>query len=92
MDDIALKYLAEWRNDWCAFASDVLRANLDEEQKAVLRSVQTNPMTVGSVRRCTRERLCFRLCRLMLHVFNPGMGRRRKFNPQYKDSNDCTNS
>ena len=45
MDDIALKYLAEWRSDWCAFASDVLRANLDEEQKAVLRSVQKNPMT-----------------------------------------------
>ena len=46
MDDIALKYLEEWRNDWCSFASDVLRASLDEEQKQILRSVQTNPMTV----------------------------------------------
>ena len=34
-----------WRKDWCLFAEMVLHANLDEEQKAVLRSVQFNPRT-----------------------------------------------
>lgn len=34
-----------WRNDWCLFAKEVLHARLDEEQKAILRSVQTNKMT-----------------------------------------------
>ena len=33
-----------WRNDWIAFAREVLRANLDEEQKAILRAVQHNKM------------------------------------------------
>lgn len=33
-----------WRNDWTAFAKEVLRANLDEEQKAILRAVQHNKM------------------------------------------------
>lgn len=41
----ALKYLAEWRNDWNLFCSDVLGANLDDEQKAIISSVQHNPMT-----------------------------------------------
>lgn len=34
-----------WRNDWCLFAKEVLKARLDEEQKAILRSVQKNKMT-----------------------------------------------
>lgn len=34
-----------WRADWCLFAKEVLHARLDEEQKAILRSVQTNKMT-----------------------------------------------
>ena len=34
-----------WREDWCKFASDVLRARLDKEQQAILQSVQHNPMT-----------------------------------------------
>lgn len=41
----ALEYLAEWRNDWNLFCSDVLRAELDDEQKAIISSVQHNPMT-----------------------------------------------
>lgn len=69
MDDIALKYLAEWRSDWCAFASDVLRANLDEEQKAVLRSVQKNPMTAvasGTSRGKDFVAACAALCFMYL--------------------------
>ena len=39
------KRMMTWRNDWCLFAKEVLHARLDEEQKAILRSVQTNKMT-----------------------------------------------
>lgn len=37
--------LKAWREDWCLFAKEVLHARLDEEQKAILRSVQHNKMT-----------------------------------------------
>ena len=41
--------LRAWRNDWCLFAKEVLHARLDEEQKAILRAVQTERMvTVAS--------------------------------------------
>ena len=33
-----------WREDWCLFAKEVLHARLDEEQKAILRSVQHDKM------------------------------------------------
>ncbi len=35
----------DWQADWCRFARDVLGANLDPEQQAILRSVQFNPRT-----------------------------------------------
>lgn len=38
-------WLPIWRKDWCLFAEMVLHANLDDEQKDVLRSVQFNPRT-----------------------------------------------
>ena len=41
----AQKYLASWRNDWNMFVRDVLKANLDKEQQAIIASVQHNPMT-----------------------------------------------
>ena len=34
-----------WRADWCKFAREALGVNLDEEQQAILRSVQHNPRT-----------------------------------------------
>jgi hypothetical protein len=34
-----------WRKDWCLFAREMLHVTLDEEQEAVLRSVQFNKMT-----------------------------------------------
>lgn len=37
--------LEDCKNDWCLFASEVLGAELDDEQKAILRSVQVNPKT-----------------------------------------------
>ena len=39
------KRMMAWRNDWTLFAKEVLHARLDDEQKAILRSVQTNKMT-----------------------------------------------
>ncbi len=38
------KKLKLWREDWCLFAKEVLKARLDEEQKAILRAVQTEKM------------------------------------------------
>lgn len=38
-------FLRACRTDWCLFARDVLGANLDEEQQAILRSVQVNRKT-----------------------------------------------
>ena len=35
----------KWRQDWCLFARQVLRVNLDPEQEEILRSVQVNPRT-----------------------------------------------
>ncbi len=45
MADIkAQKRMKMWREDWCLFAKEVLKARLDEEQKAILRAVQTEKM------------------------------------------------
>lgn len=43
--DKSIRYMKAWREDWCKFAHDVLHACLDKEQKAILESVQHNPMT-----------------------------------------------
>lgn len=40
----ALNRMKLWRNDWCLFAKEVLKANLDKEQQDVLRAVQHTPM------------------------------------------------
>lgn len=37
--------IKDWKADLVLFAKEVLRVNLDEEQKAILRSVQHNKMT-----------------------------------------------
>jgi hypothetical protein len=36
---------AAWRADWCLFTEEILKVNIDDEQKAILRSVQNNKMT-----------------------------------------------
>ena len=43
-DTKAQKRMKRWREDWCLFAKEVLHARLDEEQKAILRAVQTEKM------------------------------------------------
>ena len=45
MNDKARRKIREWRDDWNLFASEVLHARLDDEQRAILSSVQHNPMT-----------------------------------------------
>lgn len=37
------KYI-QWRSDWCLFAKEVLKVNLDQEQQRILRAVQTEKM------------------------------------------------
>ena len=41
----ALKRYKLWTEDWNRFVSEVLKARLDHEQKAIIESVQHNPMT-----------------------------------------------
>ena len=43
--DKAMSYLLSWRQDWCKFARDALKARLDHEQEDILHSVQVNKMT-----------------------------------------------
>lgn len=38
----AIDVFKEWQKDWCKFARDVLRVNLDVEQQAILRAVQAH--------------------------------------------------
>ena len=41
----SLSLMNEWRNDWVRFAQEALGVTLDDEQQAILRSVQHNPRT-----------------------------------------------
>src|SRR5690349_20529145 len=41
----AVTVIQSWQKDWCKFAREALGVNLDKEQEAILRSVQTNPRT-----------------------------------------------
>lgn len=43
IEDKELELFLSWQNDWCLFAKDVLQVNLDDEQKAILRAIQTEP-------------------------------------------------
>lgn len=45
IEEKALKRYILWREDWNRFVSEVLKARLDHEQKAIIDSVQNNPMT-----------------------------------------------
>lgn len=65
----AINRMIAWRNDWCLFAKEVLKAQLDEEQKAILRSVQHNKMTAvasGTARGKDYIAACAAMCFLYL--------------------------
>lgn len=58
-----------WRADWCKFAREALGVNLDEEQQAILRSVQHNPRTAvasGTARGKDFVAACAAICFLYL--------------------------
>ena len=58
-----------WREDWNRFVYDVLKARLDKEQKAIIESVQINPMTAvasGTARGKDFVSACACLCFLYL--------------------------
>lgn len=46
VEQLGLEQVDDHLQDWCAFAEEVFGVYLDEEQKAILRSVQHNPKTV----------------------------------------------
>lgn len=61
--------VASWRADWCKFAREALGVNLDEEQQAILRSVQHNPRTSvasGTARGKDFVAACAAMCFLYL--------------------------
>ena len=69
--------LKKWQSDWNLFARDVLRANLDKEQQAILSSVQHNPMTAvasGTARGKDYVAACAAMCFMYL-------------TPRFKDGN-----
>jgi hypothetical protein len=44
MNDEHVEIFKQWQSDWTKFASDVLKVNLDTEQKEILKAVQSNKM------------------------------------------------
>ena len=64
-----LKYMEAWRADWNKFVRDVLGAKLDSEQRAIIESLQVNPMTAvasGTSRGKDYVSACGCLCFLYL--------------------------
>lgn len=62
-------YLQKWRKDWNTFVSDVLKANLDKEQRAIIHAVQHEPMVAvasGTARGKDFVAACAALCFMYL--------------------------
>lgn len=67
--DKAKKYMQKWREDWNSFCYDVLKARLDDEQKAVISAVQHHKMVAvasGTSRGKDYVSACACLCFLYL--------------------------
>ena len=61
--------IRRWQNDWNLFAKEVLGANLDKEQQAILSSVQHNKMTAvasGTARGKDYVAACAAMCFMYL--------------------------
>lgn len=66
---LAKKKIKAWQEDWSLFAKEVLKTNLDEEQKAILCAVQHNKMTAvasGTARGKDFIAACAALCFMYL--------------------------
>jgi len=62
-------FFKKWRADWNTFVSDVLKANLDKEQQAIIRAVQHEPMVAvasGTARGKDFVAACAALCFMYL--------------------------
>ena len=44
LSDKAALYMQAWRDDWCKFCSDVLKARLDKEQQDIMKVCQNAPL------------------------------------------------
>lgn len=69
MSHKAKERMLAWREDWRLFAKEVLKARLDKEQEAILRSVQHNKMTAvasGTARGKDYVAACAAMCFLYL--------------------------
>lgn len=63
------KYMVRWRSDWNLFVKEVLKADLDEEQKAIVSAVQHNRMVAvasGTARGKDFVAACCGLCFMYL--------------------------
>ncbi len=68
-NDSNISVYRAWQNDWNKFVRDVLKARLDNEQKAIINSVQFNSMTAvasGTSRGKDFVAACASLCFLYL--------------------------
>lgn len=64
-----IKKFKEWQSDWNLFCKEVLKANLDKEQRAIITSVQHNPLTAvasGTSRGKDFVAACAALCFMYL--------------------------
>jgi len=64
-----IKKFKEWQSDWNLFCKEVLKANLDKEQRAIITSVQHNPLTAvasGASRGKDYVAACAALCFMYL--------------------------
>ena len=64
-----IKKFKEWQSDWNLFCKEVLKANLDKEQRAIITSVQHNPLTAvasGTSRGKDYVAACAALCFMYL--------------------------
>jgi hypothetical protein len=70
MSSVAVKNkMREWRNDWNLFIKEVLKADLDKEQKAIVDAVQHNKMVAvasGTARGKDFVAACCAMCFLYL--------------------------
>lgn len=48
LGDKEINTYLSWKQDWCLFAHDVLKANLDKDQKKILWAIQKNPRVAVS--------------------------------------------
>lgn len=62
-----------WRNDWCLFAKEVLKANLDKEQQEILMAIQHKPLIAVASGTARGKDFFICGCLSLLLLFNPSI-------------------